>query len=73
MEKIGNYEPDTTTFPTKWMQSNGQQLRKLAAAGLLWLERHQQEVNALNVFPVPVAIERMPRRPLVSHSSTRIC
>jgi DAK2 domain fusion protein YloV len=38
---------------THWLQCNGQQLRKLAQAGLIWLERNQQHVNELNVFPVP--------------------
>jgi DAK2 domain fusion protein YloV len=38
---------------TKWLHCNGQQLRKLAQAGLIWLERNQQHVNELNVFPVP--------------------
>jgi DAK2 domain fusion protein YloV len=37
----------------KWLRCNGQQLRKLAQAGLLWLEQNHQYVNALNVFPVP--------------------
>ncbi len=37
----------------KWYQCNGRQLRKMAHAGLLWLERNHEEVNALNVFPVP--------------------
>jgi DAK2 domain fusion protein YloV len=37
----------------KWYQCNGQQLRKMAHAGLLWLDQNHEEVNALNVFPVP--------------------
>ncbi|MCB8984859.1 MAG: DAK2 domain-containing protein [Ardenticatenaceae bacterium] len=37
----------------KWLQCNGQQLRKMAHAGLLWLEQNHEKVNALNVFPVP--------------------
>ena len=37
----------------KWLQCNGQQLRKMAHAGLLWLDHNHEEVNALNVFPVP--------------------
>ena len=43
------------TPPTdrKWLQCNGQQLRKMAHAGLLWLDHNHEEVNALNVFPVP--------------------
>ena len=43
----------TETPSTKWYQCNGQQLCKLAQAGLIWLERNQQHVNELNVFPVP--------------------
>ncbi len=39
--------------PQKWLQCNGQQFRKLAHAGMLWLELHSQIVNELNVFPVP--------------------
>ncbi len=39
--------------PQKWRQCNGQQLRKLVHAGLIWLEKNHQQVNALNVFPVP--------------------
>lgn len=39
--------------PQKWLHCNGQQLRKLAQAGLLWLEKNHQHVNSLNVFPVP--------------------
>ncbi|MEW5986274.1 MAG: DAK2 domain-containing protein, partial [Chloroflexota bacterium] len=35
------------------MRCNGRQLNKLAKAGLVWLERNYQHVNALNVFPVP--------------------
>lgn len=35
------------------MRCNGQQLCKLAQASLSWLEKHQQYVNDLNVFPVP--------------------
>lgn len=37
----------------KWLHCNGRQLRKLAKAGLIWLEQNHQHVNALNVFPVP--------------------
>ncbi len=31
----------------------GQSLKRLAAAGLAWLEHNYQKVDALNVFPVP--------------------
>lgn len=37
----------------KWITCNGQQLRKMANAGLTLLERNHQKVNDLNVFPVP--------------------
>ncbi len=43
----------TSTAPQKWQHCNGQQLRKLARAGLIWLEKHHRIVNDLNVFPVP--------------------
>jgi DAK2 domain fusion protein YloV len=39
--------------PHKWLRCNGQQFKKLAYAGLVWLEQNQQHVNSLNVFPVP--------------------
>lgn len=32
---------------------DGQVLKKLVSAGLAWLRANQQEVNSLNVFPVP--------------------
>ncbi len=44
---------DNKMPPQKWLQCNGQQFRKLAHAGMLWLELHSQIVNELNVFPVP--------------------
>ena len=37
----------------KWLTCNGQQLAKMARAGLATLEQNQQKVNDLNVFPVP--------------------
>lgn len=45
--------PAETAVPEKWLQCNGQQYKKLARAGLIWLEQHHQHVNSLNVFPVP--------------------
>lgn len=44
---------DTATIPEKWQSCNGQQLKKLVRAGLIWLEQHRGHVNDLNVFPVP--------------------
>ena len=34
-------------------QINGQSMKRLIEAGLIWLRTNQQTVNALNVFPVP--------------------
>src|SRR5829696_4948830 len=34
-------------------QINGQAVKRLVEAGLIWLRTNQQTVNALNVFPVP--------------------
>ena len=48
---------ETMTVPPpsggKWLRCTGPQLRKMAHAGLLWLEQNRDHVNALNVFPVP--------------------
>ncbi len=48
-----NSSSDAPPIDRKWLQCNGQQLLKLAHAGMLWLEHNQEKVNALNVFPVP--------------------
>ncbi len=48
-----NSSSDAPPTDRKWLQCNGQQLRKMAHAGLLWLEQNHEKVNALNVFPVP--------------------
>jgi DAK2 domain fusion protein YloV len=34
-------------------QINGQSMKRLVEAGLIWLRTNQQTVNTLNVFPVP--------------------
>jgi len=34
-------------------QINGQSMKRLVEAGMIWLRTNQQTVNALNVFPVP--------------------
>jgi uncharacterized protein len=34
-------------------QINGQSMKRLIEAGMIWLRTNQQTVNALNVFPVP--------------------
>ena len=45
--------PTTAPTPTKWLSCSGRQLKKMAQAGLIWLEENYQHVNSLNVFPVP--------------------
>jgi DAK2 domain fusion protein YloV len=42
-----------TTTGGKWLRCTGPQLRKMARAGLVWLEQNRDHVNSLNVFPVP--------------------
>lgn len=37
----------------KMMVLDGERFKQMVYAGLLWLRGHQEEVNALNVFPVP--------------------
>ncbi len=44
---------EMTAVPEKWLHCNGQQYKKMARAGLIWLEQNHQYVNSLNVFPVP--------------------
>ncbi len=46
-------QTSTPTVPQKWLQFHGQHLKKLAHAGLNWLEENHHHVNSLNVFPVP--------------------
>jgi DAK2 domain fusion protein YloV len=35
------------------LSCDGRRLKRLIRFGLAWLERHQQAINALNVYPVP--------------------
>jgi uncharacterized protein len=42
-----------TTAEIHPLNIDGQALKQLTAAGLLWLKANQQLVNSLNVFPVP--------------------
>ena len=44
-------EPKNRT--DKLLFVDGQGLKRLVEASLLWLRFHQPEINALNVFPVP--------------------
>lgn len=44
---------EKTTTARTWLKCDGQDFRKLIFAGLTWLDRHRDHVNALNVFPVP--------------------
>jgi uncharacterized protein len=56
-EKALSIAQDTKLAPSliggKWLHCNGHQLRKMAKAGLIWLEKNRAHVNSLNVFPVP--------------------
>ena len=46
-------EPAVTSSTSETLSINGQSLKKLVEAALLWLKANQQIVNSLNVFPVP--------------------
>jgi len=46
-------EPTVTSTTPEVLAINGQELKKLVEAALLWLKANQQTVNSLNVFPVP--------------------
>src|SRR5690349_470663 len=44
---------DRAPTPTQIRTCDGPGLKRLAAAGLAWLEQNYESVNQLNVFPVP--------------------
>src|SRR3954465_8796174 len=44
---------DHAPSPTQIRTCDGPGLKRLAAAGLAWLEQNYESVNQLNVFPVP--------------------
>ncbi len=48
-----NPENQSRLEHVKSMPIDGQVLKKLVEAGLIWLRANQQLVNSLNVFPVP--------------------
>jgi uncharacterized protein len=53
---LGPTDASTANPPTRPRRSttlDGQTLKKLTEAGLIWLRTNQQIVNSLNVFPVP--------------------
>lgn len=54
-EVVAPGEPETSSeqqrIPAQYCDGRG--LKRLIGAGLAWLERHQQMINALNVYPVP--------------------
>lgn len=41
------------TLPRRISVFDGQDLKKALLAGAVWLEEHREQINALNVFPVP--------------------
>lgn len=45
--------PETRKRTEKLLYVDGQGLKRLVEASLLWLRYHQASINALNVFPVP--------------------
>ncbi len=53
VNKESRERPSSLAMEKKWLTCNGQQLRKLAQAGLATLEQNHRKVNDLNVFPVP--------------------
>src|SRR4051794_27981889 len=44
---------ETSSSKTGLLTCDGPGFKRLAAAGLAWLEQHYETVNQLNVFPVP--------------------
>jgi DAK2 domain fusion protein YloV len=51
--KQGNDSPEERRQSGPIRFCDGRGLKRLMGAGLAWLERHQQAINALNVYPVP--------------------
>src|SRR5213080_3382990 len=45
--------PVRTQRPRRISVFDGQDLKKALLAGAAWLEEHRENINALNVFPVP--------------------
>ncbi|HEY0754982.1 MAG TPA: DAK2 domain-containing protein [Ktedonobacteraceae bacterium] len=43
----------TRSLPRRISVFDGQDLKKALLAGAAWLEEHREQINALNVFPVP--------------------
>lgn len=43
----------TRVLPRRVSVFDGQDLKKALLAGAAWLEEHREQINALNVFPVP--------------------
>lgn len=43
----------TRTRPQRASALDGQDLKKAFMSGYIWLERHKEAINALNVYPVP--------------------
>lgn len=46
-------EMEQANEDVRWEQCTGAEFAAMAAGGLAWLERHYEQVNELNVFPVP--------------------
>jgi uncharacterized protein len=50
---VGGNESSSRRHGAPTQYCDGRGLKRLIGAGLAWLERHQQAINALNVYPVP--------------------
>lgn len=50
---MSSSEPSSKTPEGSSQPCDGQSLKRMARAGLAWLEMNYEKVNALNVFPVP--------------------
>jgi hypothetical protein len=64
-------DPSTKTMPLFAFRRNksrsvavfdGQDYRKAMLAAAAWLEQHRDQINKLNVFPVPDRYQRLGRR-----------
>jgi DAK2 domain fusion protein YloV len=55
MQESTSRPPSRTarTLPRRISVFDGQDLKKALLAGAAWLEEHREQINALNVFPVP--------------------
>ncbi len=53
MQEDGVKSEGSSSFPPPPQAIDGAMFKEMIRAALLWLRRHHEQVNALNVFPVP--------------------